>query len=349
MEKNISNKVFVFVVIIFFIFGAVMPIISSSIEIQKIDYENLNVSSIKESETKSTLTFYTFDKAGRKHNTVELSSDIASEINDLFKELKYKIVYAPTSKETQESKNNFISLIDEYNLLSEKQSKDEVISILNPKWLELENNVEAGKSKNPLTTSLFTPFSSSFFGTSTFCSISSGGSGMIMPMFMLPRPRAIAFWISNSATAVANLFTGKGFLATGMQSGLLLGFMGIGLTYAIPGYTIYGFIGYTLFAGVAAQDIEFFPPNHAPIISDENPLNNAINVPIELNELSFKILDEDGDLMNYNVTTEPIIGSGADINKKDGIYKVSINGLQSKTTGKMANGALGFERRKLFQ
>ena len=334
-EKGGKNcmykKKLAFALIILFILGSFAPTISSKINYQNINEKNVFVSSIDTIKETSSLSFYTFDKNGRKQNTVELSFNIANEINDLFENLKYKIVYEPKNIETQLLKNDFISLIDEYGLLSKKQSKEEVFSLLNPDWLKLDDS-NSLKTKNPFTNKLFRPFLSSHFGTNVFCSISCGGSGMLMPLFMLPRPRAVAFWVASDAvTSVANLFTGKGFLAGGIQRGLLLGFMGIGLTYAIPGYTVYGFIGYSLFAGVAAEYIEFLPPNNAPVISDENPENNAVNVPIDLAELSFKIEDADGDFMDYQVTTDPDIGTGAGANKKNGIYKVPISGLDSRT------------------
>jgi len=279
----------------------------------------------------ASLTFYTFDKTGRKQNKIDIPSYSAIEIKNVFDELNYKIVYESKRIETQELKNEFINLLDENGLLSEKQSKDEVLLLLNPGWLKSANDSNNLKARNPFSNVLIRPFFVSYFGTSVFCSVSSAGAGMMMPLFMLPRPRAVAMWFSSSdygVTSVANLFTGRGFLAGGAQGGLLLGFMGIGLTYAIPGYTVYGFIGYSLFAGVTAQYMEFLPPNNAPVISNENPVNNAVNVPIDLDELSFRIEDPDKDLMSYTVTTDPDIGSGQGQAKTNGVYSVPVSGLE---------------------
>ncbi|MCK5112975.1 MAG: DUF2341 domain-containing protein, partial [Thermoplasmatales archaeon] len=82
------------------------------------------------------------------------------------------------------------------------------------------------------------------------------------------------------------------------------------------------------FASVNAQEIEFYPPNRAPVISDENPLSGTWDVPVSHSELSFRIEDADGDRMSYTVTTEPDIGSGSGNNKKDGVYTVPISGLE---------------------
>jgi len=285
------------------------------------------------SDYTASLTFYTFDKTGKKQNSAELSSDVALEIKNVFDELNHKIVYEPNSIETQELKNEFINLLDENGLIPKMQPKDDVFSLLNPTWLKLaSDNYNLKARNNPFSDVLIKPFFSSNFGTSVFCSISSVGSGIMMPLFMLPRPRAVAVWASSSyyggITSVANLFTGRGFLAGGAQVGLLLGFMGIGLTYAIPGYTVYGFIGYSLFAGVTADIMEFLPPNNAPVISNENPVDNAVDVPTDFDELSFKIEDTDLDLMDYTITTDPDIGSGSGKNKLDGTYKLQISGLE---------------------
>jgi len=211
-------------------------------------YVVLNTLNSVTGDDTASLTFYTFDKTGRKQNYVELSSDIAIEIKNMFDELRYKIIYEPNSIETLELKNSFINLLDENGLLSEKQSKDKVFSLLDPTWLKLINKNNNFKGCELSPNSSKRRFSNSYFIFNVFCTITSAGSGKMMPLFMLPRPRAVAFWFASDAvTSVANLFTGIGFFASGIQSGLLLGFMGIGLTYAIPGVTLYGFIGYSIF------------------------------------------------------------------------------------------------------
>jgi len=336
-RNNFFKKTLVFTIITLFFCVSITPCISAVTnniyERRKICEQTSDIvlNSLISDDTAS-LTFYTFDKTGRKQNNIDLPSDVAVEIKDLFDELKYKIVYDSKSIETQELKNSFINLIYENGLLSEKQSKVDVFSLLNPGWLKLasDNNL---KTRNPSNNNFIRSFFSSYFGKSVFCSVSSAGSGMLMPLFMLPRPRAVAIWVSSPSyyggiTSVANMFTGRGFLAGGMQRGLLLGFMGIGLTYAVPGYTVYGFIGYSLFAGVNAEYMEFLPPNNAPIISNENPLDNAVDVPTDLDELSFRIQDSDLDLMDYTITTDPDVGSGSGKNKLDGTYKLQVSGLE---------------------
>ena len=206
----------------------------------------------------ASLTFYTFDKTGRKQNTVELSTASAIEIKDMFEELKHKIVYEPKSIGTQELKNDFISLIDENGLLPEKKSKNEVLSLLNPSWLKLVNNNNF-RTRNFISNAMTRPFLSPYFIFNIFCTISSAGAGTMMPLFMLPRPRVIGLWFSSDAiSSVANLFAGQGFLAGGAQGGFLLGFLGIGLSFAVPGTILFGIMGYCIFISMFADYIEWW-------------------------------------------------------------------------------------------
>ncbi len=111
-----------------------------------------------------------------------------------------------------------------------------------------------------------------------------------------------------------------------------MGFIGVGLTYSFFGVSYYAFIGYSSFAYVNADLIQWYaPPNAAPVISDETPVNGEKDVPVTLNELSFRISDADNDRMSYSVTTSPDIGSGSGSRKKNGVYKVPISGLEELT------------------
>jgi len=316
-------------------------------------------------ENSYSFGFHTFDKFGEKQQNVALPKDDADKIIDVLEELKYKIVYEPRSEETKALKNEFVDLLDAYGLIPADLSKSDVLSLLNPSWLKNKQRTPTTRTRTPLLKSFkssisekivnlqqifknrfektilknfdrntMMPSSYADTATATFCSISSGGSGTTFPLVLLPRPRGIATWSASLAvTLVGELRTGKGFTAEGAQTGTVLGFMGLGLTYAVPGYTMYGFVGYALFTSVNAESIEFYeppePPNQAPVISDENPSSGTWNIPINLPELSFRISDADGEQMDYTVTTEPNIGSGSGNNKGNGEYTVPISGLQA--------------------
>ncbi len=133
-------------------------------------------------------------------------------------------------------------------------------------------------------------------------------------------------------TTVGGINSGKGFIAYGNQNGMLIGFEGIGLTYGTPFGTISGLIGSAIYSSVTADYIEFYPPNNKPEISNPIPSNNQENIPTTLSDLSFQIQDDDKELMNYSVTTNPFIGSGSKNNIGNGIHSIPVNGLQPSTT-----------------
>ncbi len=135
-------------------------------------------------------------------------------------------------------------------------------------------------------------------GTCALCSLGGEGSGILIPLLLLPRPRIAMLWLGTGLTSAANLLTSKGYVAEGAQTGFAFGFMGIGLSYALPGHTLYGFIGYALLASTTAEYVEHYPPNRAPTISDVLPADGEQNIPLSLSELQFQIQDADGDLMS---------------------------------------------------
>jgi hypothetical protein len=71
---------------------------------------------------------------------------------------------------------------------------------------------------------------------------------------------------------------------------------------------------------------------HAPLISNENPADGATSIALSLSALSFQLVDPDGDLMDYTVTTNPDIGSGSATGVTDGTYTVPVAGLSYNTT-----------------
>jgi len=260
-----------------------------------------------------------------------LSYEESIVINNFFKELQYNITYHPFSDETQRLKSCFVEFLDEKGLLPNSISKDQIIESMTPPNLYqlLQNKL--------FKCFLPSPKISSTKGTAFFCSVASGGSGKTTPIVIAPRPHIIVFWKGGiqeelSVTTVGGIHSGKGFIAAGNQNGMMIGFEGLGLTYGTPFGTVYGFTGYAVYASVTADLIEFYPPNSKPEISNPNPSDGQENIPTSLSELSFQINDDDNELMDYSVTTDPFIGSGSKNSVGDGIYVVSVDGLQPSTT-----------------
>jgi hypothetical protein len=89
--------------------------------------------------------------------------------------------------------------------------------------------------------------------------------------------------------------------------------------------------GYALYAKVTAEEMEYWPPNNPPEITQTDPADGQQFVPVTTAELRFEINDMDNDLMSYNVTTEPNIGSASGGLKPGGTYSIPISGLEDLT------------------
>ena len=284
----------------------------------------------------SKLTFYTFDKTGSRKCEVEISEDIADDISNRFEILKNKISRDPVSDETSVLKSDFVDLLDFHGLIPSGMSKDYVVSLLDPWWLRFADSFNRyysrGDSGERIRDGVL-PGPLGYRGSAFFCGVAGFGAGFMFLPVMMPRPRLLTSWSSliYAGSYATNLFTGRGFIAEGAQFGSALGFMGVGLSFVYPGIpAIYTFYGYALFARVTAESVDTYPPNSKPTITDENPSDGSINVPISLSELSFRIGDLDLEKMSYTVTTSPDIGSGSG-NGFGGVYSIPVSGLKSNT------------------
>jgi hypothetical protein len=175
-----------------------------------------------------------------------------------------------------------------------------------------------------------------------FCNFATFGTGSAFPIIILPRfipfllspiPRAFVYWSTpEGITSVGGLISHTGFLAGGQQKGIALGFWGIGFSIFLPPIMSYGIFGYAVYTSVTAEEFAFYPPNNPPEITQTNPANGEQMVSIATTELRFDINDPDNDLMSYNVTTDPDIGSGSGGLKPSGTYSIPVSGLQDLTT-----------------
>jgi hypothetical protein len=322
MKSHDFKKEVIFGIIFLFISGCCMPALTSSSLIKK-NQSNSLISQSDETMEKMVVTCTTYGKIRDAKQTVTLTHEEATLVFTKLQELKSEITQYPFSEKTQALKTAFIDLLAEKGLLQKGLSKETYYSLLSPRWVERLRNKEN-------TISSLTSYLNS--GTCVLCSVGGEGSGLLIPLFLLPRPRIAMFWLSSdSITTASNLITSKGYIAGGAQTGFTFGFMGIGISYSVPGVTLFGFIGYSLFAYATAEYLERYPPNRAPVISEVNPADGEQNVPLSTSELQFRIQDPDGNLMSYTVTTEPDIGSATGNLKPFGIYKVPISGLQGLT------------------
>jgi len=300
-KSSLLSKTLVIGIILLFVGVSIVPAITANIS----DYNKINITSSDEkveNQNNAILSFHTFDDTGTRQNEVTLSDDDAKYIFDVYQELKYKIVYEPKSEETQQLKIRFVDLLDEHGLIPEGLSKEDVLSILNPYWLNalqrqndnrlrikapvlrfilssiLKNGINLrqllknwfGKTNfnsinnNPLIIS-----SDGNVGTAIFCFITSGGIGVTLPIIVLPRPRVGFLWFAEtkwSETWVGKFLTTDGFWARGSQVGIALGFIGLGLTLYFLGAFEYNFFGYAVYTRVIADEIEDLRPPEPHVI-----------------------------------------------------------------------------------
>jgi len=112
-------------------------------------------------------------------------------------------------------------------------------------------------------------------------------------------------------------------------------------TYTIPVHEVQHSTQYTWkillyeggYIGIPRQKtFTFTTAPIAPVISNPIPKHNAAYVPIFTSQMSFDLLDHQGDLMNWTVETQPDIGSGGANGVSNGRYAIAINGLEYDTT-----------------
>jgi hypothetical protein len=205
----------------------------------------------------ATVSFYTFDKTRTQKYQMRLSLNDAVELFNLVKEWKEAMIITPQSKDTTILRRQVISSLDKNRVLS-KNALDDVIHLFS----DLKNFQECTPASSLFSRSL--SFSGNR-GTVLRCSISSNGSGLLIPAFLFPRPRIATFWIANSGTTFeTNIDTKTGFNASGPHLGLALGFIGIGISIMVPGVSHFVIVGYAYIGLLFGKNIDVYPPTQYP-------------------------------------------------------------------------------------
>lgn len=221
--------------------------------------------------------------------------------------------------------NTIIDEVNNLNIIPESILKDIAKDIVPSS----SNNKGFSSYDLPVKNSIIIPF----------CYITGSGEGIILPFYLLPRPRGIFHWgggefYDTPVTIGRTLLGSRDFIAAGTQNGISIGFVGIGFTtmHDVGEGLAYFFTGYSLLTIIKADHIYTKPYNfYPPEISDPKPVNREIYVPVNLTELSFNLSDDDGDLMYYSVSTNPDIGSGGSNYVGNGRYSIYISGLEYST------------------
>jgi hypothetical protein len=253
-------------------------------------------------------------------------------LKELFSKLATANAHDPCSAETQQLQRQILIFAEEQGLLPPGMSADMVFTQLGKR----------GQSFAPQSIGDGSSVYTAGIGREMFCNFVATGEGAAFPIIILPRfipfimapiPRLFVGWkTALGVTSCGGLLSGTGFYAVGPQQGFALGFWGIGFSIFLPPVMAYGMFGYALFAKATAEYMEYYPPNNPPEITQTDPANGEQMVSIATTELRFDINDPDNDLMSYNVTTDPDIGSGSGGLKPSGTYSIPVSGLQDLTT-----------------
>ena len=324
MKRATVKKELIFSIIILLISTSLMPVLSGT-DTRPANDQTEGISPQLTPEKTTAMTFYVFEKTKIEKQTMVLSAQDATRISTQFQTLKKELAAHPYNEQTRQSELDFVHLLEEKHALPAGISTQDLAALLQP----------PATQKHPFLKGILPPGSSS---SQWFCNFATTGQGAAFPIIILPRfiplilmpiPRIFVRWsTSDGYTSVGGLISHKGFMAGGQQKGIALGFWGIGFSIFLPPVDAYGIIGYALYAKVTADEIEFWPPNNPPIITQTDPVNGQTLVPLSTKELRFGISDEDGDLMSYTVTSDPDIGSGSSGLKPDGVYSIPISGLE---------------------
>jgi len=323
MKKvNLLKKSGVVGIIIIFICASFVSNIGGySEDASQVDTDVAEVCELKEDVL---VTCNTFGFPGEPTQEITMSLTDAESLYDKIKELQIEIARDPLSDKTQQLQHEIITLADEHNLLPSGLSVETIQSRLTPTLRPQLPKLKLPRLQNT--------------ASEMFCNYVSTGSGSALPIIILPRllpillspiPRLFVRWkTTEGMTSCGGLRSGTGFIAYGAQNGIALGFWGIGFSIFLPPVMAYGLFGYALYASVNAEFIEPWPPNWSPEITILSPPDGAENVPVSTSELTFQIKDDNEDLMNYTVTTDPDVGSGSGSNILGGTYSVPISGLE---------------------
>jgi hypothetical protein len=314
-------------VIFIFIFSSTVPSISGTTTSTHDALSEQHANHIE--QTEAVITCY----IGGVPHTKVIPAESGLHLQELFNTLVTANAQNPNSLETQKLREQILLFAEKNELLPTGITAQKIQTYLQYKSQTID-------SLNRKNTGHSTPYEGT--GREMFCNFASAGQGAAFPIIILPRfipiimspiPRLFVGWKTPiGITSCGGLLSQTGFIAYGEQQGLALGFWGIGFSIFLPPINSYGMFGYSLFAKVSAEYMEYWPPNNPPEVNAVYPLDNAAYVPLSTSELQFHISDLDNDLMSYSVVTSPDIGGGNGNMKSDGTYTVPVSGLKSLTT-----------------
>ena len=183
----VMSKNWAFILIALIIFGSCASSISGYSNNDADYFESANV------QDETTLKCYALGRYGVEETEITLSFEEAERVYNKLKELQGEMKINPFSEKAQKAKVEYIDLLAEKDLIHHSLTKNDYLSLLNPRW---------SKKLNDNNHRFVIPTSNRQDSTSVtipVCSITSGGAGIVYPIMVLPRPRAMLFWQGTAA------------------------------------------------------------------------------------------------------------------------------------------------------
>jgi len=217
-ENYLLKKSGVVGIIVLFICASFVPSIGGySEEASQVD---IDVADVCELQEDVIVTCRTFGFPGEPSQEITMPLNEAEFLYDKIKELQIEIARDPLSDKTQQLQHEIITLADECNLLPAGLSAETLKSRLIPTLRPQHPRITLPHLQNR--------------ASEMFCNYVSTGSGTSLPIIILPRlipilltpiPRLFVRWSTlEGVTSCGGLRSGTGFIATGAQNGMALGF-----------------------------------------------------------------------------------------------------------------------------
>ncbi len=178
------------------------------------------------------VTLYTFERGRTRQYQTELAPADAEELTALM------IKWADAQRAIPRSE-----VADQW--------KDQLLNALNQHWALPIDAVTSIVRCSSLSLSRYEQRKTVFRA-----SITSSGSGLLVPMFLAPRPRLITIWKADSGKTLAtNYITKSGYNATGPHLGVAVGFIGVGFSSRVASNRQYVMVGGALIAVLFGDSI----------------------------------------------------------------------------------------------
>jgi hypothetical protein len=184
----------------------------------------------------ATVSLYTFEKEKTRQYQVQLSVDDANELTTLMMKWAYAQSINPNTDVTYRLQHQVLIALRQHWVLPDEV----IVDLLNA--FSLSSGARDHSAIARFASATLPRYAQR--ETVFRASITSSGAGILVPMFLTPRPRLITIWRSDSGKTLSiDYITKFGFNATGPHLGIALGFIGVGFSSRVPNESRYLLVG----------------------------------------------------------------------------------------------------------